>query len=621
MQNSRFSQTQLSGIFSAMSEGVLAQDVAGRIIYANAAAEGLLGLSHAELFGLTSLDPRWSAVREDGSPLPGSEHPSMRTLASGQPLRNQIVGVALPSGERRWLSVNSMPIVNDRSGKLEAVVTTFVDIGEQRRAQQALHDSEEQLYFALRGSGLGIWDRDVASGRVRSNDGWRTILGYDEEGLIRAAADWEERIHPEDRPAVLAAMQAHLQGKTASYETEHRLRHRDGSWVWIHDRAMVSARDATGVAQRIVGTYYPISGRKEAEAALARSEQKYRTVLETTGEAFWMTDGVGRILEVNDAYCRLTGYSRAELLGMTAAQLDVAESPEGVGAAIARVRQSGSVRFEAVHRKKDGSTVPLEVCLGYTPLLGDRVFAIFHDQSGDYALRAELQRLYEDAVESRRQADEARSLLVRVSEQTLREVGQELHDDVGQILSGSAMLAASMVASLTRDQRPEAKSAAQLAQLLNEAVGKLRALSHGLFPIALQDGELVDMVELLVKQVEATKSITVRFAVDADDLALDPDVSLQTYRIVQEATANAVRHSGAGQLEVSIVRRGDNLRVSVCDDGIGIEHDRRKGGLLGVGMGTMRSRAALIGGDLSVFAPAGGGTCVELKLDLSGARS
>ena len=131
-------------------------------------------------------------------------------------------------------------------------------------------------------------------------------------------------------------------------------------------------------------------------------------------------------------------------------------------------------------------------------------------------------------------------------------------------------------------------------------------------------GQLARERSWLVTQVEAGNSIAARLEIAADDLALDPSVALQIYRIVQEAIANVIRHSGAQAMTVSIVRQGDALCVSVSDDGIGIARNRRKRGALGVGMGTMKSRAALIGGELSVRTPAVGGTSVELKLDLSG---
>ena len=126
------------------------------------------------------------------------------------------------------------------------------------------------------------------------------------------------------------------------------------------------------------------------------------------------------------------------------------------------------------------------------------------------------------------------------------------------------------------------------------------------------------MIDSLVRQVGEGKAIAARLEIAADDLVLDPAVALQVYRIVQEAIANVVRHSGARTLVVSIARAGGQLCVSVSDDGIGIAHDRRQRPGLGVGMGTMKSRATLIGGSLAVLTPPEGGTCVELKLDLAG---
>ena len=128
-------QAKLHALWAALPAGVVVQDTDGSIVEANLEAERMLGLSLAQLQGRTSLDPRWRTLRTDGSPCPGEEHPAMRTLASGQPLHNQTLGVHLPDGSVRWLLVNTQP-QRDSTGSMASVVACFTDITESR----ALHD-------------------------------------------------------------------------------------------------------------------------------------------------------------------------------------------------------------------------------------------------------------------------------------------------------------------------------------------------------------------------------------------------------------------------------------------------------------------------------------------------
>ena len=136
---------QLPGIFLAMAEGLVIQSQSGEVVDANPAAERVLGLSRDQLLGRTSLDPAWRAVREDGSPFPGHEHPAMVTLRTGLPLHDVVMGVHLPDGGQRWIRINSEPVPALRAGDERGVVATFVDITEARTALNQVRHLVQRL--------------------------------------------------------------------------------------------------------------------------------------------------------------------------------------------------------------------------------------------------------------------------------------------------------------------------------------------------------------------------------------------------------------------------------------------------------------------------------------------
>lgn len=122
----QLSVERLEGIFLAIADGIVMQDTSGAIVTCNPAAERLLGLTMDQMMGRSSLDPRWRAVREGGAEMPGDQHPAMVTLASGEPVRDFIMGIALPEGGSRWLSV-STELVKE-GAKLAGVLSTFSDV-------------------------------------------------------------------------------------------------------------------------------------------------------------------------------------------------------------------------------------------------------------------------------------------------------------------------------------------------------------------------------------------------------------------------------------------------------------------------------------------------------------
>ncbi|SDT30853.1 diguanylate cyclase [Pseudomonas oryzae] len=123
-----------------------------------------------------------------------------------------------------------------------------------RAEVEALRASEQQMALAIAGSGTGIWDRNIASGEIFYSSGWKALLGYTEDEVGSRIEESYKRIHPDDLAYVRAAMQAHFEGRTASYEVEHRIRCKDGSYKWICSRGKVVGRDAGGRPLRMIGT-------------------------------------------------------------------------------------------------------------------------------------------------------------------------------------------------------------------------------------------------------------------------------------------------------------------------------------------------------------------------------
>jgi len=139
--SAREAEEHYRGIFAAMAEGVVVHARDGRVIDANPAAESILKLSRDQILGKTSRDPQWGAVHEDGAPFPGEEHPASVTLRTGQPLRNQLMGVRARSGGLSWISINAQPIFGEDTSAPSAVIATFVDVTEAHTVSEAIAKS------------------------------------------------------------------------------------------------------------------------------------------------------------------------------------------------------------------------------------------------------------------------------------------------------------------------------------------------------------------------------------------------------------------------------------------------------------------------------------------------
>ena len=138
-------------LFENMAQGVVYQDTRGRIVSANPAAERILGITQEQMNGITSLNPCWQAIREDGSPFPGNEHPAMIALNTGQKVNNVVMGVYNPKECRyRWININAVPQFRQGREKPYLVYTTFEDITLRKQTEEALYQAKSQLEIRVR---------------------------------------------------------------------------------------------------------------------------------------------------------------------------------------------------------------------------------------------------------------------------------------------------------------------------------------------------------------------------------------------------------------------------------------------------------------------------------------
>ncbi|GAB4400193.1 MAG: hypothetical protein OHK0048_15020 [Rhodoferax sp.] len=177
--------------------------------------------------------------------------------------------------------------------------------------QQALQDSESRANFAIEASGGAVWDWDVSKDSFFVSDQGLAMLGYaraDMDGTFKA---WMSLVHPSDMAAAEAAWAHCLAGDAQRFRSERRMRAKDGSYFWLLSMGQVVARDAQGHPQRLIGIELDVTARKQTELQM----QLAASVFRFAREGITITDATGCIVDVNDAFSAITGYSRDEVLG------------------------------------------------------------------------------------------------------------------------------------------------------------------------------------------------------------------------------------------------------------------------------------------------------------------
>jgi signal transduction histidine kinase len=214
--------------------------------------------------------------------------------------------------------------------------------------------------------------------------------------------------------------------------------------------------------------------------------------------------------------------------------------------------------------------------------------------------------------------EELRALGLRlhdVREQERRRIAREIHDDLGQALTAIKFAVSSMLLALPEEYRPS-KHAESIVKLIDQAIASVRRIATELRPAILDDLGLVAAVEWATEEFEAHTGIECRLNLSADAVTIDPERATAIFRILQEALTNVARHSGATQVDVRLTVENGRLTLEVHDNGIGIQ-DERFSFPQSLGVQSMQERAALLGGEFTIFTAPSDGTRVRVRVSLS----
>lgn len=337
--------------------------------------------------------------------------------------------------------------------------------------------------------------------------------------------------------------------------------------------------------------------RTHTEQALRESEAKARAIVETTVDGVITIDRQGRIESFNQAAESIFGYRAEEVIGQNVKVLMPSPYHEEHDGYMRSYRETGRRKIigigrEVTGRRKDGSTFPMDLAVSEVQL-GDR--RIFTGIVRDITERRQLEKEILD-----------------ITEQERRRIGQDLHDGLGQMLTGIGLLCQNMTRQLERRKVSEAEEAAEITDLVKEADQYARDLARGLTPVDLEASGLVAALRRLVANAERLFDIECAFDEVGSALVHDGTTATHMYRIAQEAVSNAVRHGQAKRIKISLAAGAEQIRLRVQDDGVGFSDMEHEGP--GMGIHIMRYRARIVGGTLDISSRPGSGTAVTFTL-------
>lgn len=455
----------------------------------------------------------------------------------------------------------------------------------RRAAPTSLGDLELVPEEVLREvAGVGLCVLDAREGVVWTNRAYTKLFGAQDgspPGASRYLSQDGSPLPPGELPGPRV-----LRGEPIKHAIVG-VRGSEGRTTWT----LVHAVLLEGRRARALVTATDISELWGYTSALDEREASLRVIFETAADAVITIGGSGRIEQVNPATERIFGYSAAELVGQDVSIL--VPHPEAAHHdrfleryAAAGPRTKLGIGREVVARRRDGTEFPAELTVSEFFVRGARRFTgIIRDVS------------------------ERKKIDLQVSEHELRlraQLAYDLHDSLGQLLAGGRFLAQNLVSDLPGDL---GQRMSRIVELLSEALEKVRGLSNSLSALEMAGTSFTRALQVLAKKVASLYALDCRL--DVRPGTVDPPASQgnQAFLVIEEALANAARHSGCTAISIRFELTAGRYHLSVRDDGRGIGNEPPASGL---GLTTMHHRARLLGGSLGIRPVTPVGTEVHL---------
>jgi len=251
------------------------------------------------------------------------------------------------------------PFLTEERGLISAIAERLGRVSERKQVDETLRDSEERFRLAINATKDGLWEWDIQTNQEFFSPRWCEIIGYsfDDPELPHTYNSWASRIHPDDYDRVVSAMTNHLE-KGTTYNVDYRHRHKSGEYRWQNSTGQ-AVLDESGKPIKMVGCISDITDRKEEEAALRESEERYRSIFESIQDVFYRTDAVGIITEISPSVERF-GFTREQLVGTQV--LEVYEDPEERAGLLKALLEEGEVADHEIRLKTgDGRLISTSV--------------------------------------------------------------------------------------------------------------------------------------------------------------------------------------------------------------------------------------------------------------------
>lgn len=473
---------------------------------------------------------------------------------------------------------------------------------ETERAQQ--QDSEEKYRALYNNAPLSYQSLDENGRFLDVNPAWLRTLGYSRDEVI--GVWFGDFLHPDYKPHFEKNFPA-FKKRGYVHNIQFRIRHKDGHYLYISFEGC-AAYHPDGRFKQTYCVFMDITERRQAEELLEQSEKRFRTYINSSPTSVFFFDSNGKYQFVNPAACQLLGYTENELIHMSVADIRHPDEIMSVRQSLSELGEKGEVNLTLQLKHKNQSSVP--VILQAVRLSEDQFIGFCTDIT-------ELKKAEQELEAHQQDLKDLSVRLIRAQEEERRRLSHELHDEMGQALTG-IKLNVGILRNRLGDQ-VHSEIAGRLVEtdaLVDGLMNEMHDIALDLRPNMLDDLGLVPTLRWYLKETAKRWPFDVETHIETLDERLSQETEVAFYRIVQECLNNTSKHAEAKQVRIELRKVKSKTRLTVHDDGKGFLNEpvkNKKARSQGIGLLGMKERVAGIGGKFEILTKPGKGTTVKVE--------
>ena len=460
-----------------------------------------------------------------------------------------------PGGNKITLLTSKIPL-RDTKGEIIGLLGTYIDITERKLAEEKLSESEERFRKTAENLTDVIYDWDI-----KENLDWYgdidSIMGYPPGEFPRTIDAWAAIVHPEDKDRVLEALENHVKG-AAPYNTEYRVRRRDGEWRWWSARG-TALRNVRGEPYKMIGSITDITEIKLSTDALHASEAKFRSYVNDSPQGIFVVDAKGQYIDANNAALNQIGCSKEYLLQKTIVDILPKEELEKGLHHFNKLVKEGRSTSEIKLLKTNGEKI--DVILDTVKISDDQFLGFSTDITERKSVESEL-------IASKEKAEE----MNRLKSNFLANMSHELRTPLVGILGFADILRQDFESEETKAMADTIyKSAKRLSETLN-LILDLSKFESEKRDIKNREIDLVSKAIVIINSFEGTaskKGLTLKSSFSQNSIIINFD-ERAFHSILNNLINNALKFTSEGSVTTTIILNDDHVEIKVIDTGIGI---------------------------------------------------